>query len=46
MNVLISLIQNITTPCRESKGAFLIEEMETEFGLNMIGRTKIKGYKI
>lgn len=46
LNVLISLVNNITNPCRESKGAFVIEEMETEFGLNMIGKTKIKGYKI
>jgi hypothetical protein len=46
LNVIIHLITNITSPCRESKGAFVIEEMETEFGLNMIGRTRIKGYKL
>ncbi|HAX95605.1 MAG TPA: hypothetical protein DCY35_03665 [Prolixibacteraceae bacterium] len=46
LNVIVSLIHNITNPCRESKGVFVIEEIETEFGLNMIGRTKIKGYKI
>lgn len=46
LNVLISIVQNITNPCRESKGVFIIEEMETEFGLNVVGRTRIKGYKI
>jgi len=46
LNVIIHLIRNITNPCRESKGVFIIEEMETEFGLNMIGRTRIKGYKL
>ena len=29
-----------------NKGEFIIEEIETEFGLNTIGKTRIKGYKV
>ena len=27
-------------------GEFIIEKVETEFGSNMVGTTKIKGYKL
>jgi hypothetical protein len=46
LNVLVYINENITSPFRTDEGAFIIDEMETEFGLNVIGKTKIKGYKI
>jgi hypothetical protein len=46
LNVLLMVVENIYKPFREEKGGFVIQEMETEIGLNMIGKTRIKGYKI
>ena len=46
LNVLMNVVSNIFNPFRESKGGFIIETMETEFGLYTIGKTRIKGYKI
>jgi len=46
LNVLFMVVENIYLPFREDKGAFVIEELEVEIGLNMVGKTKIKGFKI
>lgn len=46
LNMLVYMIDNITKKFKTSHGEFIIEEMEVEFGMNMIGTTKIKGYKI
>lgn len=46
LNVILNVVNNIFNPFRESKGAFIIETMETEFGLYTVGKTRIKGYKI
>lgn len=46
LNVLYYVMNNITGKFKTSHGDFVIEEMETEFGMNMIGKTRIKGYKI
>lgn len=46
LNVLIHVTENITSKFRTDDGEFIIEEISTEFGLNMIGKTSIKGYKI
>jgi hypothetical protein len=46
LNVLLHVSENITSKFRTDEGEFIIEEMETEFGLNMIGVTRVKGYKI
>lgn len=46
LNVIDYVKNNIYEPFRTSRGKFLIEEMEVEFGLNEIGVTTIKGYKI
>jgi len=40
------VIRNIYKKFRGREGEFIIEEMETEFGLNTIGTTKIRGYKL
>jgi len=40
------VLRNIYKKFRSREGEFIIEEMETEFGLNQIGVTKIKGYKL
>jgi hypothetical protein len=46
LNVLIYVQENITSKFRTNEGEFIIEEIETEFGLNVIGKTRIKGYKL
>jgi hypothetical protein len=46
LHMLLYVTENITSKFRTNEGEFIIEDIETEFGLNMIGRTKIKGYKI
>lgn len=46
MNILQMVQQNITGKFSTREGEFIIESMETEFGLNQIGKTTIKGYKI
>lgn len=37
---------NIHRKFKTEKGAFIIEEMSVDIGLNYVGTTKIKGYKI
>jgi len=46
LNMLSYVLNNITSKFRTREGEFIIEEMETEFGINQIGVTKIKGYKL
>jgi len=46
LNVLHRILGNITGKYRTMQGEFIIESVETEFGSNMIGHTKIKGYKL
>lgn len=46
LNVLHYLINNITDKFRTRNGDFIIEEMDIEFGVNKIGKTHIKGYKL
>jgi hypothetical protein len=46
VNELIYVIENITKKFSTSEGEFVIEEMETEFSLNRVGKTTIKGFKI
>jgi hypothetical protein len=46
LNALLYVARNITSKFRTNKGEFIIERMETEFGLNMIGDTKVNGYKV
>lgn len=46
MGMLDYVIRNIYKKFRTREGEFIIEEMETEFGLNNIGATKIRGYKL
>lgn len=46
LNMVTHIQNNITNKFRTDKGEFIIEEMETEFGMHQIGTTKIKGYKI
>lgn len=46
LNMIAYVLNNITSKFRTREGEFIIEEMETEFGINQIGVTKIKGYKI
>jgi len=46
LNVLYYVVNNITQKMQTTHGDFVIEELETEFGMNMIGKTRIKGYKI
>jgi hypothetical protein len=46
MNLIYYLVNNITGKFKTNNGDFIIEEMEVEFGMNMIGRTRIKGYKL
>ena len=45
LNMLDYIARNITSKFRSREGEFIIETMETEFGLNSIGTTKITGYK-
>lgn len=46
LNVLLYVMENITSKFRTDKGEFIIEEIECEFGLNTIGVATVKGYKI
>lgn len=46
LNALAYVIQHITQKFRTRHGEFIIEEMECEFGNHVMGRTKIKGFKI
>lgn len=46
VNELIYVAENITSKFSIREGEFVIEEMETEFSLNRVGRTTIKGFKI
>jgi hypothetical protein len=45
LNMVDYIARNITSKFRSREGEFIIETMETEFGLNSIGTTKITGYK-
>lgn len=45
LNMLDYIARNITSKFRSREGEFIIETMETEFGLNSIGTTQITGYK-
>ncbi|WP_297092188.1 hypothetical protein [uncultured Draconibacterium sp.] len=46
LNVIANIKENITSKLSSKEGEFIIEEMETEFSLNSIGATVIKGFKI
>lgn len=46
LNVLLYVMENITSKFRTDKGEFIIEEIECEFGLNNIGITTVRGFKI
>lgn len=46
LNVLYFVSNNIHRKFRTEHGEFIIESMETEIGLNLIGKTRIKGYKL
>jgi len=46
LNMLSYVLSNLTCKFRTREGEFIIEEMETEFGINQIGVTRIKGYKL
>jgi hypothetical protein len=46
LNALSFVADNIFSKFNTEKGEFVIEEMETTFGLDSIGTTKIKGYKV
>jgi len=46
LNMIDYITRNITKKFRSRAGEFIIEEMETEFSLNGIGVTTIRGYKI
>jgi hypothetical protein len=46
LNVIDHVKANIHMKFRTRHGEFIIEEMETEFGLDKIGITKIRGYKV
>ncbi len=46
MNMIYYVVNNITNKFRTRHGEFLIEEMEVEIGLNLVGNTTIRGYKI
>jgi hypothetical protein len=46
LNALSFCADNIYSKFRTDKGEFVIEEMETTFGLNSISTTRIKGYKV
>jgi hypothetical protein len=39
------VVRNIYKKFRGREGEFIIEEMKTEFRMNEIGKTQIKGYK-
>jgi hypothetical protein len=46
LNLIYYIVNNITGKFKTTHGEFVIEEMEVEFGMNMIGKTRIKGYKL
>lgn len=46
LNVLVYVNENITSKFRTNDGEFIIDEIDTEFGLNTIGKTTIRGYKV
>lgn len=46
LNMLYYMINNITAKYKTTHGEFIIEELQVEFGMNSIGVTKIKGYKV
>lgn len=46
LNVLVHVVNNIVEPMLDDKGKFIIESIETEIGLNMVGKTTINGFKI
>lgn len=46
LNVLVYLIDNITSKIRTREGEFIIDEIEVEISVNIIGKTRIKGFKI
>ena len=46
LNAIVYVVENITNTFRTQAGAFIIDEMETEFYVNSVGNTRIKGYKI
>lgn len=46
LNMIVYLSNNIHRLASTRHGEFIIESMDTEFGLNMIGITHIKGYKL
>lgn len=45
LGILDFAIRNIYKKFRGQEGEFLIDEMKTEFRMNEIGKTQIKGYK-
>lgn len=46
LSMLAHVVENIYRKFRTREGEFMIEELETEFGLHEISTTKIKGYKM
>lgn len=46
LNVLDYVRRNITSKFRTEQGEFIIEEMETELGIDQVGKTRIRGYKL
>ena len=46
LNQLDFMLRNIYKKFRTREGEFIIESMETEFGLDQIGVTRIKGFKV
>jgi len=46
LNMIVYLSNNIHRVASTRHGEFIIESMDTEFGLNAIGITHIKGYKL
>lgn len=46
LNVISYIINNITRKYSTMNGEFIIDTIETEFSSNLIGNTRIKGYKV
>ena len=46
LGVLDQVRRNITSRFRTEQGDFIIGEMETEIGVDRIGKTRIKGFKL
>ena len=46
LGVLDYVRRNITSRFRTRHGDFIIGEMEVEIGVDRIGKTRIKGYKL